>query len=283
MSKTPFPIPHIQLLCIDEAFAAAFEVARTKHKLRSSSVSISHHSERLHRLPATVKFDTIVSPANSYARLDGAFDDAISRAFSPLSPSPSTTTGSSGSTLFTTDDYLALTHVAQRAIYEKYRGFAPPGSCTLVRIPREFDERNDNVWGCRRVALCPTMRSPTNVNWDREVVYECVWSLLCEVDNHNKRVRSRQARNIQSGSASGGQVTSKPGDGDGDDDEEIKSILMTPLATGVGRVSAQRWASQTVLALKHYLQACENPDKWSRLDWADFGVSVVEVQQTWDL
>ncbi|KAH7039833.1 uncharacterized protein B0I36DRAFT_2722 [Microdochium trichocladiopsis] len=258
MTTSSSPIPHIQLLCIDEAFASAFEAARVKHKL-PATVSITHHSDRLADLPASVKFDTIVSPANSYARLDGAFDDAISRAFSPIAAGN-----------FGTQDYLALTHAAQKVVYDRYRGFAPPGTCTLIPIPAEFDGRNRNVWGTRRVALCPTMRCPTVVKWDREIVYECVWSLLCEVDNHNRRVRQRSSADHKNND-------------DDSDNEEIRSILMTPLATGVGRVSAERWAAQVVLAMKHFAQACKNPDKWSKLDWADFGVSAAEVQLTWDL
>ncbi|KXJ96297.1 hypothetical protein Micbo1qcDRAFT_154816 [Microdochium bolleyi] len=243
-------IPHIQLLCIDETFAAAFEDARVTHKL-PPSVTIDHHSDYLADLPATVKFDTIVSPANSYARLDGAFDDAISRAFSPLSVP--------GGSVYATDDYLALTRAAQKVVYDRHRGFAPPGTCTLVDIPNEFNARNKNVWGTRRVALCPTMRLPTRVCWDREVVYECIWSLLCAVDNHNRE--ATQA---------------------GNEKDMIRSILMTPIATGVGRVSAKRWAAQTVLAMKHFTQATEDPDKWSRLDWHEFGITAAEVQVTWD-
>jgi O-acetyl-ADP-ribose deacetylase (regulator of RNase III) len=40
-------------------------------------------NSRLNRLDPLVTFDLIVSPANSYGRLDGAFDDAILLAFSP--------------------------------------------------------------------------------------------------------------------------------------------------------------------------------------------------------
>ncbi|KAF4978807.1 hypothetical protein FZEAL_4874 [Fusarium zealandicum] len=231
-------IPQIHLLCMEEHFSDAFEAARTSRKL-PSSVSIQIHNCALSRLPQSVQFDIIVSPANSYGRLDGAFDDAISRALSPR------------------DDYLALTHVAQAALYEQWRGFAPPGSCTLVRIPEEFDARSRNVWGTRRVALCPTMRMPADVRWDREVVYECVWSLLCAIDNHNREVRAGKAK------------------------ERIRSILMTPLATGVGKVSAEKWATQAVLAMKHFVEASENPAKWSALDWGDFGKHCAEVQYTW--
>src|SRR5271155_4907702 len=93
-SGSPSHVPHIQLLCVEKRFTEAFESARERYKL-PSSVRISIHDYSLSQLPSSVKFDTIVSPANSYGRLD----DAISRALSP------------------TDDYLALTHVAQATLY----------------------------------------------------------------------------------------------------------------------------------------------------------------------
>src|SRR5436305_394900 len=82
--------------------------------------------------------------------------------------------------------------------FDILRGFAPPGTCTLVEFPEQL-KTNDR--GCKWVALCPTMREPENVDWNREVVYECVWSLLCQVEGHNRGSRER-----------------------------IRSVLMTPLA-----------------------------------------------------
>ncbi|RSL98383.1 hypothetical protein CEP52_010359 [Fusarium oligoseptatum] len=243
MGSSNSSLPHIHLLCMEERYIDAFEAARVSRKL-PSSFSIEIHDYALSQLPSSVQFDTIVSPANSYGRLDGAFDDAISRAFAPR------------------DDYHALTGVAQKKLYEQWRGFAPPGTCTLVRIPDEFQPRSRNVWGTKRVALCPTMRMPADANWDREVVYECIWSLLCAVDNHN--------RDVKAGKAPEGE-------------EEIRSILMTPLATGVGRLSPEKWAAQAVLALKHFTEASENPEKWGALGWADLGKSCVETQLTWNM
>lgn len=239
-SKTS-AIPQIQLLCMEKSHAEAFEKGRKAHEL-PRSVPIEVFECPLSWLPESVRFDTIVSPANSYGRLDGSFDDAISRVLSPR------------------DDYLALTRVAQERLYELWRGFAPPGTCALVRIPDDFHTRSRNAWGTRRVALCPTMRVPADVNWDREVVYECVWSLLCAVDNHNRSVRAGKAA---------------------DGEDEIRSILMTPLATGVGRVSPERWASQAILAMKHFVDASENPEKWSRLEWNELDEHCREVEATW--
>ncbi|KAE8345182.1 hypothetical protein BDV24DRAFT_114593 [Aspergillus arachidicola] len=230
-------IPEIILLCMEEKFITAFNEAlptQWPSFADNPKVKITVLNMGLHAVPATTKFQLVVSPANSYGRLDGAFDDAISRKFcQPHHP------------------YDTLTRAAQRVLYEKWRGFAPPGSCTLVPFPKDME--GTNAWGCKWVAICPTMRAPDNVTWDREVVYECVWSLLCQLEswNHNRS------------------------------EDRIDSILMTPLATGVGRVSPQRWASQFILSMKHFVDALERPERWSQLGWRDIEEDVLEVEETW--
>lgn len=229
-------IPEFIFLCQDIDFITAFNNALQTlwPDHTPTSIKISTINERLNSLPESTKFDLIVSPANSFARLDGAFDDAISRKFSPR------------------DDYHALTRAAQSVLYEKWRGFAPPGSCTLVPFPAALA---DNELGCKWVAICPTMREPDNVTWDREVVFECVWSLLCQVEGYN---RSCDSANYG-----------------------IRSVLMTPLAAGVGKVSKERWAAQTVLAMKHFVDAVENPEIWSSLQWDRIGRLGDEIFKTW--
>ena len=216
----------------------AFKTAASQLKL-DSRVQITHHNSRLNALDSTIDFDCVVSPANSYGLLDGGFDDAISRAFSPQ------------------DKYYALTRHVQTELYKQYRGFAPPGTCTLIPIPKDYAERSriGDRWGCRWLALCPTMRVPDAANWDREVMYECIWTLLCAIDRHNRSARD-----------SG--------------DAEIKSMLMTPLATGVGGVSAKKWAHQAVLALNHYIRAVENAVQFSSLDWRQASELSDEVAKT---
>lgn len=244
-SSSSNALPHIHLLCMQPRFAKAFEEARRKYGL-PSSIQVTIHDVALNQVPDTVRFDTIVSPANSYGRLDGAFDDAISRAISP------------------SDDYLGLTRAAQAQLYEHWRGFAPPGSCTLIHVPDEFHARSRNVWGVRRLALCPTMRLPSEATWNREVVYECLWSMLCAVDRHNRAAAAAAG-------APDGDATRDP----------VRSVLMTPLGTGVGHITPQRWAAQAVLALKHYHDSLERPHVWSSLDWDTSGSHSLEVQKTW--
>ncbi|KAE8154853.1 hypothetical protein BDV25DRAFT_147103 [Aspergillus avenaceus] len=232
-------IPSIHLLCMEEKFIEAFHTAISTHWpswTDSPKIKISVINSSLQAIPPTTKFQLVVSPANSYGRLDGAFDDAISRRFCrPHHP------------------YDTLTKAAQSVLYEKWRGFAPPGSCTLVPFPRDME--GTNAWGCKWVAICPTMRFPDRVNWDREVVYECVWSLLCQVEGWNR-----------------GRST-----------DRIDSLLMTPLATGVGRVSPLKWASQLVLALKHFVDALERPERWSQMGWTEIENDVEEVEKTWGM
>lgn len=206
---------------MEEKYIAAWSDAVKTFQL-PASINVTVHYDRLAELPSTVRFDAIVSPANSYGRMDGGFDDALSRAFSPK------------------QDYLALTRVVQAKLYAEWRGFAPPGSCTIVNL--DGDNSLKNEWGCKYLALCPTMKIPQNVVWDREVVYECVWALLAAVDRHNRKTNEKNGSN---------DIVVDV------EESEIKSFLMTPLATGYGGWSPERWAAQTVLAIKHFVEAVE--------------------------
>lgn len=232
-------IPNITLLCMEKKFITDYDEvlkAQWPSFANTPKLNIKILNESLRNIPSKEKFDLVVSPANSYARLDGAFDDAISRVFClPHHP------------------YETLTNAAQKVLYERWRGFAPPGTCTLVRFPPDME--GTNAWGCKWVAICPTMRTPEAVSWDREVVYECVWSLLCEVERWNQDKT----------------------------EDRIETILITLLATGVGAVSGKRWAAQFVLAMKHFVDALERPDRWSHMGWKQAYDDVQEVEKTVNL
>jgi hypothetical protein len=64
------------------------------------------------------------------------------------------------------------------------------------------------------------------------------------------------------------------------DGDQIKTILMTPLATGVGQVSLERWAQQTALALKHAIDAQLRPDFWRSIDWSAAQQMSEQVSET---
>lgn len=231
---------------MEEDHITAFNAAVEKHKL-PDSVNVTIHHDSLEDLEASVHFDAIVSPANSYGRMDGGFDDALSRAFTP------------------DDNYHGLTRVAQAALYKEYRGFLPPGSCLLVGLQGE-NGLKPNDWGCKYLALCPTMKVPQDVQWDREVVYECMWTLLAAVDRHNRRVLEHALEGEQ-----------KAGD------EEIRRFLMTPLATGCGFWSDERWAEQTVLAIKHFVDAVEKEETWRTMQWGEIREYSRKLQKTYNL
>lgn len=234
-----------------DAFRAAVEKV---YPTLNEQTNITVHNCSLNKLPHELRFDAVVSPANSYGRLDGAFDDALAKVYGPR------------------DDYGWITRKAQGVLYEQWRGFAPPGTCTLVSLDHPIVNQQPSVrvnspehpWGTKYLLLCPTMRIPQNVTWDVEVVYECIWSMLCAIDKHNREVRQRYD--------SRGEVSYPP--------EVISSILMTPLATGVGQVSSKRWAEQCVLAMKHWVEAVENPMVWSSLEWHKILEDHHEVVQT---
>lgn len=160
------------------------------------------------------------------------------------------------------DKFDDPTFIAQDALYRRWRGFAPPGTCTLV--PLEGTSCEKNKYGCKYIALCPTMRVPQSVKWDREVVYECMWSLLVEIDNHNQAARS---------AISTGQPSAPL----------IKSVVMPGLATGVGGVSVNKCAKQMALAIKQYDEAVSDSKVWSRLDWETIFTSQNELVETHNL
>lgn len=257
-------LPAIHLLTRFEKDSKAFQDAVDEYfPTLNQYTTITINNCSLAKLPASVAYDTIVSPANSYGFMDGAFDDAITKA---LSPNPR-------------EGYGWTTKKVQNSLYQQSRGYAPPGSCTII------DVRRDAAWheiknaekpgtahsldpvageehkaGCKWIALCPTMRVPRTVKWDKEVVFECIWSLLCAIDTHNQKLQ--------------------------DPESQIKTILMTPLATGVGRVSEQKWAAQCVLAMRYWVEAVENPGKWSNLQWEhvyDDSCQTMMLESTHDL
>ncbi|GBE80937.1 hypothetical protein SCP_0306590 [Sparassis crispa] len=98
------------------------------------------------------------------------------------------------------------------------------------------------------------MRFPSSVAWHREIVYNCVWSLLVEIDEHNNRAA----------------VDPQP--------FPIETVVMTGLATGIGCVSANQCAKHTALAFAHYHDAKTNPEKWSAMTWGDIAEHPLNIR-----
>lgn len=88
-----------------------------------------------------------------------------------------------------------------------------------------------------------------------------MWSLLNAVYKHNRAVETS---------------------GEG---KMVESMLMSPLATGTGFVSEERWASQLCLAIKHFIAATdgkkEEEDGKQRTTWPEAYRLAHEVAATW--
>ena len=145
-------------------------------------------------------------------------------------------------------DIARLTHHVQRALRVRWRGFAPPASCTLVDLPSDVSGDGGNPWHARVLAVLPTMRVPDVVDWHRDLVYNSMWALLAEVAQWNR-----------------GRA----------EEEQIKTVLMTGLGTGTGNVSVERCAAQMVLAVKHFQEGW--PDEPT---WRDVVPAHEEVEET---
>jgi O-acetyl-ADP-ribose deacetylase (regulator of RNase III) len=177
------------------------------------------------------KFDCIVSPANSYSRIDGSFDNVIAMMFCPSNPE-------------------VVTTIAQKFCYHHYNGYMPPGTALVVPM-HPFREKK---FECKYLLLTPTMRMPSNVRWNKEVCYNGMFSLLNAIKNHNNQ-----------------------------NQEKIKSVFLTGLGTGIGRVPSEICAAQMLLAYKHFFinlnkQTASVPTtSWSQA--TDFSLEIDETNR----
>lgn len=104
------------------------------------------------------------------------------------------------------------------------------------------------------------MRVPMDVDWDCDVIYECIYSLLTCIDKHNRKVEEEGGRG-----------------------RKIETVLMTPLATGYGKWTADRWAAQAVIAMKRWVSAGELVGGDGQVGWEGiFGVHQ-ELEGTYKL
>ncbi|KAJ3505092.1 hypothetical protein NLJ89_g7598 [Agrocybe chaxingu] len=134
----------------------------------------------------------------------------------------------------TGDDEWALTKHVQLALQEKWSGYAPPSTCTIVSLPSDMAGDGHNPWSARHLAVVPTMRTPEDVSWHQDLVYNSMWSLLVAVSRWNEI----------------------------HPEEKIERVLMTGLATGQGGFTAEKCAEQMMLAVKHFTEGLPGHFKW---------------------
>ena len=144
-----------------------------------------------------------------------------------------------------TGDRWKLTDHVQDTLHDQWLGYAPPGSCTLVPLADDMAGTN-NPWGVRVMAVIPTMRVPANMAWHKDLVYNCMWTLLCEIIKWNRNPNH----------------------------EPIRTVLLTGLATGTGGLDLNQCARQMVLAVKHFQQPLPVHPRWEHV--APYGRDVDE-------
>jgi O-acetyl-ADP-ribose deacetylase (regulator of RNase III) len=173
-------------------------------------------------------FDCIVAAANSFGIMNGASDLVISNMFCP-------------------GNIEAVIDTVQRHLHRTWNGFQPVGTCEIVPMAG-FGQ---NRFSCKYIAHTPTMRTPMNVRWDKEVVYRCFWSLLNSIARHNE---------------------SQPAE------KRIRSVLCFGLATGVGAFPVDVCAAQMILAWKNFNQRATTA--FRPIDWkAAYGESL-DIEET---
>ncbi|KAI0648004.1 macro domain-like protein [Trametes meyenii] len=161
--------------------------------------------------------ECVVSPANAFGIMDGGYDLALSHAFA------------------IDGDTWALTNAAQATLRDRYRGYLPPGSCALVPLPPALTASNELE--CTLLAVVPTMRTPEDVSWHVDLVYECMWNLLSALWRWNAGERPAGAGRVE-------------------------RVLMTGLGTGSGGVSYERCARQIALAALNFARGWGERPRW---------------------
>lgn len=99
------------------------------------------------------------------------------------------------------------------------------------------------------------MRTPEYIRWNKEIVYNVIWSLLNALDQHNR--------------------TAHP-------EDRIKKVLLPGMGTGVGRISHRLCAQQTALAFKDFYEAKRDPESWSNISWGMANKYAGVVRKTHD-
>ena len=136
----------------------------------------------------------------------------------------------------------------------------PPGSCTIVPLPEDVRGPHKNPWHTTSLAILPTMHTPRDVSWHKDLVYNAMWTLLVEIKRWNQLKKVGK---------------------DGTATSNIHTVLITGLGTGQGGISVKRCAQQMVLAVKHWQQQQGLPENHVR--WEDVLQRNAEIERTMEL
>ncbi|OCH95183.1 macro domain-like protein [Obba rivulosa] len=207
-------VPPRPLLCdawnraIEEYFADSNQVPFTVVEGKFNDVE-----------PAVLRCDCIVSPANLFGITEGNFDLKLSYSFKGAG------------------DEWRLTDHCQLFIRDRWHGYTTPGSCMIIPLQEDVAGKH-NPWNASCTAIVLTIRTPEDVSWHRDIVYNSMWSLLAEISLWNRFCADNSERNM------------------------IQTVLMTGLGTRQGGIGAEKAARQMILAVKHFLDDLPFPVRW---------------------
>lgn len=94
--------------------------------------------------------------------------------------------------------------------------------------------------GCTSLAVVPTMRTPEDVSWHLDLVYDSMWNLLTAIWRWNLGERPDGA-------------------------VPIRRVLMTGLATGFGGIGYDKCARQMFLAALNFAKGWGDCPRWDSL------------------
>ncbi|KAG8844433.1 hypothetical protein FRB91_002619 [Serendipita sp. 411] len=219
----------------------------------ASSLPFTVVEDKLEEAPIeTIQCDCLVSPANSFGIMDGAYDKVLSEVL----------TGPSG-------DFWTITNHVQSYLARLCRGYLPPGSCIIVPLPKDVagplrlvpDPQGShkdadgnpalqygNRAGATSLAVLPTMRVPSNVEWHKDLVYNSMWSLMVEIEKWNREAKPKK---------------------------KINKVVITGLATGCGMINVKKAGDQMVLAVRHFTNPAMVNPRWIQADKRDDEVVAV--------
>ena len=140
----------------------------------------------------------------------------------------------------------------------------PPGSCTIVPLPEDVSGPHKNPWYTTSLAILPTMHTPEDVSWHKDLVYNAMWTLLVSIQSWNRLKVGKDGANNNNTTTN-----------------SIHTVLMTGLGTGQGGISVKRCAQQMVLAVKHWQRQQGFPENHVR--WEDVQQRNAEIERTMEL
>lgn len=176
------------------------------------NIKYSIHNSTLQDHLINYKSDSIVSPANSFGIMDGGVDYYISQYYGG------------------TKNFIPF---IRKALDDEFCGIQNIGTSFIIDLIEYLYKNNLNnenyKYYPRYLIHTPTMRTPSLIKNKSDIIYSCIWSILCSLRKHNTNLKNN-----------------------------INSVIITGLGTGAGGVDEIYCAKQMSLAFKHFINSPYN-------------------------